>query len=291
MGLKNYKSNLDLVQGLNPVGDMETQSGPQFDLGPSSILQVNSLPQIPENSPFQDLDGQPGPQFDLGPNSTLQQDSLLQIPINNLGYSDLNGLPGPQFDNGPEQGGFNLVDTIHESSLTYPYSYQHGNAFAIAPNSILDLNGGVSLNYYTWGGTTDAPFDTVGAPSSTGDHMIDLLTNSVTSTNTNQIYNPSPNSSPYQDINGTQGPTFDNGVGSTLHQDSLLDYYEYNHGGGGNPFNNSQEQTGPSSLDLDGIDGGQGPFDNGTNSTLHTDSLLSMYEYNHGGGYNNFGNS
>ena len=110
MALKNLSSLFDLVGGNQPVGDMSTQQGAQsFDLGPDSVLQQNSLPEIPIDSPYQDLEGNPGPQFDLGNSSTLQQDSLLNIPtappsINSFGYywqnQNLKGEPGPQFDLG-----------------------------------------------------------------------------------------------------------------------------------------------------------------------------------------------
>ena len=101
MALKNLSSLFDLVGGNQPVSNMATQQGAQsFNLGPDSVLQQNSLLEVPTNSPYQDLDGQPGPQFDLGNSSTLQQDSLLNIPsspsINSFGYywqnQDLNGI-------------------------------------------------------------------------------------------------------------------------------------------------------------------------------------------------------
>ena len=44
MGLKDLTSQLDLIGGNQPVGDMENQQGAQsFDLGVDSMLQENSL--------------------------------------------------------------------------------------------------------------------------------------------------------------------------------------------------------------------------------------------------------
>ena len=52
MALKNLSSLFDLVEGNQPVSNMESQQGAQsFDLGPNSILQQNSLPEVPVNSP------------------------------------------------------------------------------------------------------------------------------------------------------------------------------------------------------------------------------------------------
>ena len=96
-----------------------------------------------------------------------------------------------------------------------------------------DLNGLPDPSFNTLNGTSDSPFQ-----GQTGDHMVDLLTQHVLSTNTNQVYNPAPNTSQYQDLNGLEGPDFDNGPNSTLQQDSLLNAYNYQYG-------NSPETTGP----------------------------------------------
>ena len=75
------------------------------------------------------------------------------------------------------------------------------------------------------------------------------------------------------DLNGNQGPSFDNGMSSKLHEDSLVKLYQYTYG-------NSTEETGPSNLDLDG---NQGPnFDNGIDSPLQEDSLTQQYNYSYG---------
>ena len=86
--------------------------------------------------------------------------------------------------------------------------------------------------------------------------------------NTTETLNPST-----LDLDGNQGPNFDNGASSTLQQDSLVNLYQYTYG-------NSTEETGPSNLDLDG---NQGPnFDKGMDSTLQEDSLTQQYNYSYG---------
>jgi hypothetical protein len=86
--------------------------------------------------------------------------------------------------------------------------------------------------------------------------------------------------SPFQDLDGEQGPSFDNGSDSTLQQDSLLQQYNYSHGGepgqGGPVPNTSPYQ------DLNGVDNGNGVFDNGMNSTLQQNSLVDLYQYQYG---------
>ncbi len=121
MGLKELKSNLDLVQGEGPVGGMSDLTVPNFQLATdaASRKHVDSLQTVPggdSNSPYQDMDGQQGPQFDLGPTSTLQQDSLLtQVPggDSNSPFQDLDGVQGPQF-----QKEKSIASQVHESSLS-----------------------------------------------------------------------------------------------------------------------------------------------------------------------------
>ena len=140
MGLKDLNSTLDLVGGNDPVGNMDGQQGPQF-----------------------------------------------QLPITDASQK-------------------------HIDSLTEPSIYQHGNSPETLDPSNLDLN-------------------------------------------------------------GNQGPSFDNGMSSKLHEDSLVKLYQYTYG-------NSTEETGPSNLDLDG---NQGPnFDNGIDSPLQEDSLTQQYNYSYG---------
>jgi len=291
MGLKDLKSNLDLVQGAtNPVGEMDSIVPAGFDNGPNSTLHQDSLPIVPTTSPYQDLDGQDGPQFDNGVSSTLHTDSLAiggpltqdldgnpdpnwfrwegltQSPFDtpgeiggdymikllennpvlstnsNITYqagqntpNDLDGQEGPQFDNGPGQ-----TWDIHQSSLTAPYTYQHGNSSATVGPSEADANGGMP-GQYSFGTDPDSPFLT---PTMGGDHMVTLLTSKVQSQNTGETYNAGGFNGIPQDLNGVdhgEGLFNDLGLnnnfasgtqigGKDLHVHLLKDGYAYQHG-------------------------------------------------------------
>ena len=181
MGLKDLQSQLDLVPGTGPVGNMEEVQGPPFDFGPGSTYQVNSLQIVPggdSSSPFQDLDGGPGPTFDLGEESLFQQNTLENIynsltnpgasygagqpgstyPTINPSMLDLGGVPGPQFNQGPEPTGPNQIDTFHESALINMYnsvvnpeaSYgagQPGSSYPSINATTLDMNGEVGPSF------------------------------------------------------------------------------------------------------------------------------------------------
>ena len=75
--------------------------------------------------------------------------------------------------------------------------------------------------YFTGRGTSDSPFDTVRGPKM--DQMVQLLTKNVKSDNSDQTYTPSPNKSPFQDLDGVAGPQFqlDQVAASEKHIDSL----------------------------------------------------------------------
>ena len=115
-------------------------------------------------------------------------------------------------------------------------------------------------NYFTNGGTNNSPFTTKGGSE---DHMVALLTKQVLSLNSGKSYKPSPNASPYQDLDGNQGPQFqlERSIASQKHIDSLTQTSTYTHG-------NSTEVVGPTPggdsnstfQDLDGVDGGNGYF-------------------------------
>ena len=127
-----------------------------------------------------------------------------------------------------------------KSNLDLPHLNQLGNAVEqTVPTP----------NYNTQQGTSDSPFD----PK--GDHMVKLLDQNATTT-TGNTYLPAPNQSPYQDLDGNQGPQsqLSTTQASQKHIDSLAD--------------NTPNQ------DLDGLQGPQ--FDNGMSSTLHIDSLQQV---------------
>ena len=64
-------------------------------------------------------------------------------------------------------------------------------------------------------------------------------------------------------------------MSSTLQEDGLVSLYQYTQG-------NSTGEAGPSNLDLDAVDNGNGVFDKGTDSTLQQDSLTEQYTYEYG---------
>ena len=154
------------------------------------------------------------------------------------------------------------------------------------------------INFNTLNGTSDSPFN-----SKSGDHMVDLLSQNVSSTNTGETYQNAPTNSPYQDLDGEQGPQFQKDItdASQAHIDSL----DVVPGGSQNspyqdlnidvtsetptPFQREltiASQVHESSLALvpggdqnspyQDLDGNPGPqFDLGKDSTLQQDSLLS----------------
>ena len=86
--------------------------------------------------------------------------------------------------------------------------------------------------------------------------------------NTTETLNPST-----LDLDGNQGPNFDNGMDSPLQEDSLTQQYNYAYGQ--NPWLTTEE-AGPAELDLNGA---QGPtFNAGPNSTLKVDLLANVYQ-------------
>ena len=91
MGLKDLKSNLDLLGGFGnegeTLGEMENFNPSNFQKGTAAASQahVDSLAVVPggdSNSPFQDLDGAQGPQFQKGTDAASQAhiSSLASVP-------------------------------------------------------------------------------------------------------------------------------------------------------------------------------------------------------------------
>tara|TARA_Y100000592_G_scaffold83446_1_gene133294 strand:+ start:3763 stop:4782 length:1020 start_codon:yes stop_codon:yes gene_type:complete len=193
MGLKDLKSNLDLVQGAtNPTGEMETTVPTGFDNGPTSTLHTDSLANLPTKSPFQDLNGVPDPNYNRIQDSSSPfntEDHLVDLLENknvssnntntvyqagqNTPPNDLDGLDGPSFENGPSS-------TLHVDSLAQQYQYQHGNSTTV-----------------------------VGPVPSAGN-----------------------NSNIPQSLDGIKGPDFEGNHGQAqgLHTDSLINEYQYRHG-------------------------------------------------------------
>ena len=346
MGLTNLQSILDLVPGTNPVSEMASNQGPSFDLGPSSNLQIDSLSIVPQtspyqdldgemgppsqlpivdasqahidslqqvpggvsNSPYQDLNGEQGPQFDLGINSILQQNSLPQIP-NKSQYQDLNGEQGPQFDFGPEPGNPDTIDTMHESALLNLYesivnpeaSYGQGQ-----PNGVWPV---VNSTILGLGGNQGPQFNQGVEPET---NEIDTIHESNLEGLYQSIVNPTYNYGAGQasgqgawpvlgpttlDLNGVEGPQFNQGIEPTLdtnqvdsfHESALVDIYNsainpgYSYGQG-QPGSNWPTLN-PTSLSIPNIaTDNPSQFDNGpedlddTLDTLHESLLENAYE-------------
>ena len=103
MGLKDLKSNLDLLGGFGneggTLGEMDGFSPQPFQLGTDAASQkhIDSLAAVPggtQNSAFQDLDGNPGPQFqqEVDIASQIHESSLALVPggSQNSPFQDIN---------------------------------------------------------------------------------------------------------------------------------------------------------------------------------------------------------
>ena len=177
MGLKDLTSQLDLVGGTDPEGNMNAQQGPQFQLPipDASQVHVDSLQDVPgfsSNSPFQDLDGVPDPNFNTlngtsdspfnSRNGTGDQmvDLLTQNSISTNSGQTYNPSPhsdtpfqyldaevGPAFDLGPDSTlKTDLLENIYQSSVNPGASYGAGQPGGTWPSIIagtFDLNGGL----------------------------------------------------------------------------------------------------------------------------------------------------
>ena len=172
-------------------------------------------------------------------------------------------------------------------SLKDKQSLYDKNTYGILGNTPENTIPGMG-NYFTDGGANDSPF----VSQKGDDHMVSLLTRKVTSVNTGKNYNPSPNKSEFQDLNGNPGPQFQLGraVASQKHIDSLTKTSTYTHGNstevvgpvpGGDsnsPFNDIKgdivNNTGPSFADAGGAGKKLGGKD------LHEALLTKAYTYN-----------
>ena len=121
------ESKLDINNSTDPA--LQGGKGPQFDLGVESTIQQVSLAVLDT-----DLNGEPGPLFNVSQfvDPVIQQYELGSIPDSLVDSDlDLNGEKGPQFDLGM------FSSTLHEDSITnIPFSYK-GNFFPLS----YDLNG------------------------------------------------------------------------------------------------------------------------------------------------------
>ena len=189
MALKDLSSLYDLVEGNQPVGNMESQpGGTPFDLGPDSTLQQNSLPEIPVDSPYQDLDAVDG------------------------GNGYFHDIPNPGKYQGKQLGGVDL----HEHLLNNSYQYSHGNSLEnVGPapgptgnSEYQDLDGIDEGNGYFHGIANPQKYQ--GKKISKKDLHEHLLTKkySYTYGNSPENVGPSPGAtgnSEYQDLDAVDG--------------------------------------------------------------------------------------
>ena len=208
------------------------------------------------------LGGGSGPQFNLGSDSTYQTDNQFVGSV-----LDLEGNIGPSFDLGKDS-------TLQLEQNT-----------SVLTNSNL---------FTTEGGQQDSLFDL--GPDSTL-HDPDSILEEVIIPVSNYQYDNTPGvAGPSTlDLNNNPGPQFNGNPPydaelQSLHVDSLTQEYNYQHGQ--NPWL-ATDTVGPSTLDLEGTDGGQGYFHNIANpgkgnglqingTDLHIHLLTQEYTYNHG---------
>jgi len=170
-----------------------------------------------EKNSIHGLGGNPGPLFDLGPTSTIQSpDSLPQVPggSQNSPYQDLDGNQGPDF-----QGGFLTKIQQQNALLNIPTTSQYQ-----------DLDGVDGGNGYFSG--VNRPTKGNGLQINGKDLHVHLLDDTVTFTNGNSTTTVGNGigGSEYMDLEG-EPPAFDLGPDSNIQPDSLLNIYNYSHGG------------------------------------------------------------
>ena len=266
MGLKDLTSQLDLVEGTEPVGNMVGQQGSQFQLPliEASQKHVDSLQQVPgfsSNSPFQDLNGEPDPDFNTlngtvdSPFQSQTGDHMVDLLIStavstnsdqiyNASSYDLNGLPGPQSQlPTPEasQAHIDSLQQVPQPPSNSPYQDLNGE-----PGPLFD-NG----------------------PEPNGSNLIDTIHEQSLYQNYSYQYGNSVENvnATGLSLNGAPGTSFDNGPEpsginqiDTIAETGLADIYI-------SAINPDASYVGtwpivnPSSLDKNGAPGL--PFDNG----------------------------
>ena len=149
MGLKDLTSQLDLVPGNNPVGDMETTPSIDlagaFDQGETSTLKQDSLENIYQsaiNPQASHGAGQPGATW---PN--------VNPPPIGTNFADLNGVDGgngffhdvnnPQIGQGKKLKGKDLHVYLLERQYAYSYGKGSNLSPALSPEGEGGINGGI----------------------------------------------------------------------------------------------------------------------------------------------------
>jgi hypothetical protein len=214
MGLKDLKSNLDIVQGPTaPVDNMSTMQGPSFDNGPSSTLHVNSLSQVPggdSNSPYQDLNGVPDPHFNT-----------------------LKGTKDSPFY-GKDSSGDHLKDLLEDkivrstnsSNIYDPQQMRGISPGPPVPGGDQDLDGLNGPNFDTGNPSKVHADPTQTTPTQLVKDYTSTVNPGANYGNSTWPVVPAVN----QDLNGVNGPAFDGSVlagnTTTLHTDLLENIYQ-----------------------------------------------------------------
>ena len=254
MGLKELKSNLDVAGGFG--GAQQTHTNQSTIPGPP----VNNASPDPDwnrmggatDSPFYSKKASGDHLVDLLVDSKVHSTNTSNI----YDPQEMKGiLPGPPFPGGDQdldgvtggQGYFHDIPNpgkgqgkqvggkdLHEHLLTDSYNYNHGNASEnVGPSpgetgnsEFQDMDGADN-------GGTNGLFDK-GAPSQihadpTQTTPTELVENYTSTVNPNTNYGnsqwptvPAVN----QDLDGLNGPNFNNGTNSTLHEDLLTNQYQ-----------------------------------------------------------------
>ena len=144
MGLKNLTSQLDLVPGNNPVGDMETTPSIDlagaFDKGETSTLKQDSLENIYQSAI--------NPQATYGAGQPGATWPSVNPPPIGTNFADLNGIDGGNgffHDvNNPQIGQGKKVakKDLHIYLLENQYNYGGNLSPAFAPKNPGGINGG-----------------------------------------------------------------------------------------------------------------------------------------------------
>jgi hypothetical protein len=253
MGLKELKSNLDIAGGFKgaPGQTFTAQStitGPTVDKAtpdPDYHTQKGA-----SDSPFQTKGDGSGDHL-----VDLLQDKIVRSSNTNLQYDpqQMRGLqPGPPAPGGDQdfdgetggQGYFHGVANpgkgqgkqidgkdLHEHLLTDSYNYNHGNATenvgpspgATGNSEFQDIDGLEGPKF-----DKGKPSQIHGYPQDLSKAPTELVKNYESTVNPDANHGNSnwptvPAVS--QDLNGINGPNFNNGVSSTLHEDLLVNAY------------------------------------------------------------------
>ena len=246
MGLKELKSNLDIAGGFG--GAQQTQTNQSTIPGPS----VNNATPDPDynrmggatDSPFYSKNASGDHLVDLLVDSNVHSTNTSNIydPQQMKGVSpgppvpggdqDLDGVTGGQgyFHDIPNPGKgqgkqINGKD-LHEHLLADAYNYNHGNATENVGPSPGETG---NSEFQDLDGLSNSP--SFADPAGAGKQLNGKDLHESLLTDPYQYSHGGPTAQTItidagiRDLNGAQGPNFDNGISSTLHEDLLANTY------------------------------------------------------------------